>query len=423
MFRQGLSLDQAPPISVPFRFFITAPLFGILLGLCFFFFPIDLIINRYSSIAIGGIHLFTLGILSMIIFGAMQQMMPVLAGAVITRPVLFANVVHTTLTLGTLFFSASFIFEIKFLLHIGLILLTIAFVVFFGVVAYLIFKVRFLTSTVNAMKLFAFAGIVTSFLGIYLTYSHIVGDIGSLHYNFVYLHILFGFFGFATILIMGVSFQVIPMFYVALDFPKFVQNKIPLLIVVLLITFGIFLFFNLDTYVLKFLLTLLLAIFCFHGLNSLNKRRRPVFDVTLWYWKLSLSFLFLSMLNWFFVPQDSYFLIAIMFGLGFLYSLLQGMIYKIIPFLAWFHLNSKGHMIIPTVREMIHEDMIKLHFFIYIASLLFFLISPFLSNFFIFIAAMLFIISNILFLMNCIAGVFRYAKIAKTNPMDAFTKS
>jgi hypothetical protein len=422
MFNQGLSLDQAPPISVPFRFFITAPLFGIALGLLFFFFPTDLLINRYSSVAIGGIHLFTLGILSMIIFGAMQQMMPVLAGAIIKKPVLFANVVHTSLTLGTLFFSASFIFEIKALLHVGASLLAIAFLTFFAVLAYLIFKVKFLTSTVNAMKLFTLAGIITSVLGLYLAYSHISNDIGSLHYNFVYLHILFGLFGFATILIMGVSFQVIPMFYVALDFPKFIQNKIPLFVLTVLIVFGMFLFLQLDTYVLKVLFSVFFVLFCVHGLNSLNKRRRPVFDVTLWYWKLSLTFLLLSMLNWLFVPQDSYFLLAIMFGLGFLYSLLQGMIYKIIPFLTWFHLNSKGHMIIPTMREMINEDMIKLHFFIYTASVFFFMISPFLSNFFVIIAALLFIISNILFLMNCVMAANKYAQIAKTNPLDAFTQ-
>lgn len=422
MFNQGLSLDQAPPLSVPFRFFITAPLFGILLGLVFFFFPTDLIINRYSSVAIGVIHLFTLGILSMIIFGAMQQMMPVLAGAVIKKPLLFANVVHTSLTLGTLFFSASFIFEIKAFLHIGATFLAIAFFTFFAVSIFLLFKVKFLTSTVNAMKLFTVAGITTSILGIYLAYSHISNDIGSLHYNFVYLHILFGLFGFATILVMGVSFQVIPMFYVALDFPKFIQNKIPLFVIALLISFAMFLFLGLDTYILKLLFGTFFLLFCIHGLNSLNKRRRPVFDVTLWYWKLSLSFLLISMLNWLFVPQDSYFLLAIMFGLGFLYSLLQGMIYKIIPFLAWFHLSSKGHMMIPTMREMIDEDMIKLHFFIYVASVFFFLISPFLSNFFVVIAALLFIISNVLFLINCVTGARKYALIAKTNPMDAFTQ-
>jgi hypothetical protein len=421
MFNQGLSLDQAPPISVPFRFFITAPIFGMALGLLFLFFPIDLIVNRYSHVAIGGIHLFTLGILSMIIFGAMQQMMPVLAGAVIKKPQLFAAIVHTSLTLGTILFSASFIFEIKSLLHIGTTLLAVAFLSFFIICARLLFKVQFLTSTINAMRLFVIAGFITVILGIFLAYSHIQSDISLWHYEFLTLHVLFGLFGFAVLLIMGVSFQVIPMFYVTLDFPKFIQNKIPIFVLGLLISFALFTLLKLDTFILKLLFTLFFVLFCIHGLNSLNKRKRPVFDVTLWYWKLSLLFFMLSMLNWMFVPQDSYFLLAVMFGLGFLFSLLQGMVYKIIPFLAWFHLSSKGHMMIPTMKEMIHEDMIKVHFFIYMSSLFFFLIGAVLTPLFIAIGALLFIVSNFFFLINCITGSMKYAKIAKTNPMDAFT--
>ena len=110
MFNQGLSLDQAPPISVPFRFFLTAPIFAMLIGVMFLIYPAELITNRFSSETIAMVHMFTLGVLSMIIFGAMQQMMPVLAGAPIKRAKLFATVVHTFLTLGTIFFVLKFLY-------------------------------------------------------------------------------------------------------------------------------------------------------------------------------------------------------------------------------------------------------------------------------------------------------------------------
>lgn len=420
MFSQGLSLDQAPPISIPFRFFVTAPIFGVLLGLVFLFFPLELLTNRYSNIAIGAVHLFTLGILAQIIFGAMQQMMPVLAGAVVKMPKLFANIVHASLTLGTLLFSASFIFEIKKLLLPGTIFLAIAFLLFFIVAIYLLFKVKFLTSTVKAMRLFVIAGILTAIVGLFLSFSHILNNIISLHYEFVNIHITLGILGFAVILIMGVSFQVIPMFYVALDFPKIVQEKMPIVLSVLIIIFVGFLLFGLDLYLLKLGIAITLIIFSYYAINSLNNRRRPVFDVTLWYWKLSLSMFIISMLNWVFVPQDNMFTLAIIFAFGFLYSLLQGMVYKIIPFLAWFHLSSSGHMVIPTMREMIGEDLIKIHFFIYISSLFFFIIAVELSYVFIYVGALLFIVSNILFLINCIIATKKYNDIAKTNPMDAF---
>jgi len=422
MFNQGLSLDQAPPASIPFRFFLTAPLFGILLGVVFFFYPLELIIDQYSPVAIAVVHLFTLGMLAMIIFGAMQQMMPVLAGAVIKKPILFGNIVYLSLTLGTLSFSTSFLFSNKILMIIGAGLLSLSFLVFFLSAIYLLFQVKFLTSTVSAMKIFSVCGIITAVLGLYLATSYIKDDIGPQHLNFVNTHATFGLFGFGVILIMGVAFQVIPMFYVALDFPKFIQTKIPLIILIIIVLIALFLFLQIDIYVLKVILSSMFILFSVYGLNSLNNRRRPVFDVTLWFWKVSLYMFIISMLNWLFIPQDNMFTLAILFGLGFLYSLLQGMMYKIIPFLSWFHLSSQGHMVIPTMREMISEDMIKLQFFIFISSVFFFVIAGFLSNIFLYLGALMFIVSNMLLIFNCANAVRKYKRLSKSNPMDAFIK-
>ena len=129
------------------------------------------------------------------------------------------------------------------------------------------------------------------------------------------------------------------------------------------------------------------------------------------------------MLNWLFVPQDSSYFLTILFAFGFLFSLLQGMVYKIIPFLCWFHLSSKGYFDIPTIKEIIHEDLIKIHFYIYMASYVFFLLYGFFSQIFITIAAILFILSNILFFINCVLGMKKYASISKKDPLQTFVKS
>lgn len=417
MFNQGLSLDQAPPINIPFRFFLSAPFFGVLMSFIFFFVPFNELSNQYSHSSIGLIHLFTLGILSMIIFGAMQQMMPVLAGAIIKKPRLFANIVHSSLVLGTLFLSFSFILEMKFLLHIAVLFLSIAFLTFFILSINLLFNVKYLTSTVKAMRLFSIAGIITLCFGLYLAISHISLNFDENYYIFVFLHILFASFGFALLIIMGVSFQVIPMFYVALDFPKFIQNKTPLILFILLFISAIFFYFDMNFLILKVAFVVLIASFSFYGLKSLNNRRRPVFDATLWYWKLSLSSLIIAMIIWLFNLFESNYLLAIVFAFGFLYSLLQGMVYKIIPFLSWFHLSSKGYFKLPTIREFIDERYIKIHFFVHLISIIFFILSYFENNF-IYMASILFLISNILFLINCLNAVKKYTAIAKTDPMD-----
>ena len=417
MFNQGLSLDQAPPVSVPFRFFLTAPIFGILLGVLFLFSSFDDIANTYTPLSIAAIHLFTLGVLSMIIFGALQQMMPVLAGVIIKKPLLFANVVHTSLVLGTLGLCSYFIFNKSFLLYIAIIFLSISFLTFFIVSIKALFKVEFLTATVKVMRLFSISGLIVFLLGLYLLSSHLSGNFIDNYYVLVSLHILFAVFGFATLLIMGVSFQVIPMFYVTNSFPKFIENKIPLFVFVLLILSAIFLFFNINFLVLKILFSLIFIMFASYGLKALNNRRRPVFDITLWYWKFSLSQLILAMLLWTFDVFESSFILTVVFALGFLYSLLQGMVYKIIPFLAWFHLSSKGYFSLPTIREFIDEKKIKYHFYVHCASILFFVFSAFFNSLII-IASILFIISNIFFFLNCLNGVKKYMEIAKTDPMD-----
>ena len=417
MFNQGLSLQQAPPAWVPFRFFISAPIFGILISLIFFIFPFVEVSNQYSPKAIGTVHLFTLGILTMIIFGAMQQMMPVLAGAIIKKPRLFANIVHPSLVLGTLFMSFSFILDIRFFLHIGVLFLSISFLTFFALAIKLLFKVEFLTSTVKAMRLFSIAGILTFFIGLFLAISHISMNFDFFYYSFVNMHILFGLFGFALLIIMGVSFQVIPMFYIALDFPKYIQNKVPLILFFFIILASLFLYFEADFLILKIIFICLITLFAYFGLKSLNNRRRPVFDVTLWYWKFSLSMLVLSQIIWLFDVFSTNYILAIIFVFGFLYSLLQGMVYKIIPFLAWFHLNSKGYFKLPTIREFIDEKYIKINFFIHALSIIFFVLAYFENNL-IYVASLLFFISNCVFLINCIVAIKKYSNILKTDPMD-----
>lgn len=417
---QGLSTDQAPPISVPFRFFIMAPIFGMIISWMMFIYPPEEIFNRYSPVAIGLVHLFTLGILAQMIMGALQQMLPVLAGAVIKKPMLFANTVHTTLTLGTLSLSAGFILSSKTYLIIGSALLSIAFAVFFFMVIKLLFQVKYLTSTVNAMKIFSFAGLITILLGLYLAGQHISGNINAYHYLFVDTHIAFGMFGFAVILIMGVSFQVIPMFYVAKDFPKFVQNKFPRVLFGMLGLYAVFSLLGLDTYMIKGIFAVLMIIFAVYGLKSLNNRRRNVFDVTLWYWKFSLSMLVIAMIIYLFGSTDNDALLAIVFGLGFLFSLLQGMVYKIIPFLAWFHLSSKGHFNIPTLRDFIKEYEIKLQFFMYVSSVFVFILSTFINFAFIYIAAGLFFISNLMLFINFIVAIKKFYTINQIDPMAAY---
>jgi len=85
----------------------------------------------------------------------------------------------------------------------------------------------------------------------------------------------------------------------------------------------------------------------------LSARRRPISDVTVWYWSVASISLTLGAFLWIF---DEYFkneyvvMVGIILGGGFILSILIGMLYKIIPFLVWFDLNGMGYMTIPTMN-------------------------------------------------------------------------
>ena len=158
---------------------------------------------------------------------------------------------------------------------------------------------------------------------------------------------------------------------------------------------------------------------------KLGKRRRPISDVTVWYWRSASIFLTLGAFLWIF---DEYFkheyvvMVAILLGGGFILSIMMGMLYKIVPFLVWFHLNAMGYMTIPTMNEMINKTLGKIQFILFMASLVGFIFAfyiPLLLK----ISALSFIVSMMILQYNVIAPVLIYGKIKKTKPdfdMSAF---
>ena len=75
-----LSVESAPPIQIPFRFFLTAPLFGVLFALLLSWSGADLVESRWSPQLIGALHLLNIGVLMMMVSGVLFQMLPVVGG-------------------------------------------------------------------------------------------------------------------------------------------------------------------------------------------------------------------------------------------------------------------------------------------------------------------------------------------------------
>ena len=67
------SYDQSPPIGAPFRFFLSAPLFGILAGMLILWSGDEVFVSRWTSAALAVTHLITVGFMLQVMLGALLQ--------------------------------------------------------------------------------------------------------------------------------------------------------------------------------------------------------------------------------------------------------------------------------------------------------------------------------------------------------------
>lgn len=421
MIGSGLSLDQAPPFESTGRFFLSVPLFIIMAGLVLIF--NDLLLIRTDPSVVALIHLFSLGVFTMVMFGAIGQMLPVLAGVNIPNALSIARISHLFLVLGTLFFVYGFLNTLTpMLAMIASFFLLGAFVFLLGTALYALKQTQKFSSTVKAIAISMLSGLITSFLGIWLLIDY-AGKYSNMHEVVLAIHMVWGIFGFAGILIIGVAFKIIPMFYVAPGFKKFCKNW-----VVPLILLGVFLWtlFSIFLPSLAWIGLVIVATFFFAFsvtvIKKLNQRRRPISDVTVWYWRFAGANLFVGMIVWIvneFIGLNLDVYLSVFIGGGFILSILTGMLYKIVPFLVWFHLNAKGHFEIPTMREMIHVKIAKAQFGFHILSLILIIEASYLP-YMIKFAGMALIISGVLMMINLLKAVKIYMDFKDINLISTF---
>lgn len=380
MFSQkGLSLDQAPPISVVFRFFLQGASFGILGGVLLALYQNE-IFDPASKGALVLTHVFTLGIMLSVMLAALFQMLPVIAGVKLTSPAKKANWVQYPLIAGILSLLLAFHFgKIAWLYLLASLLLggSLLFISFEMIKKLL--QVPNHTSSSKGITAALFSLAILVIAALYLT-ATLGGYSEGIHYvQIKTAHYSFGLFGWIAVLIISISFQVIEMFYVTPPYPNFASRYLSNGILFLLTAASILSFFLPDIWMIcHLILALLLSIYAIITLKRLSKRKRPVSDATIWFWRLGLGSLIISMLCFalgLFVQTAWIHALAYLFFGAFALSIVFAMFYKIIPFLTWFHLSSQGYFTAPMMHEVIHPKTAKKHFWIHCSMMTAFIMS------------------------------------------------
>jgi len=355
--QRTLSFEQGPPIAAPFRYFLSAPLLAAIAGLVAAFAGPDLLATRWSPALLAFTHLLTLGFAAMVMVGSLLQILPVVAGIAPPRAGWLAAGVHALLLAGTLLLAAGFVLGQAWPFRLAVPLLGMAFAWLAAAVLRATWGVADRGAMLPAVRLAVAALLVTAGLGVALG-----GAFGwQLALPMVALtdlHAAWGLAGWIGLLVVAVAFQVVPMFLVTPVYPASVTARLPRAVFALLFLLSLDAAWRIaggslpewPASLVSALLAAALGLFALTTLLLLRRSKRAAVDATRLFWLVSMWSLLACAALWWLrlaLPADSAvaerlgMLVGALFLLGFAWSVINGMLYKIVPFLVWYHLQAQ----------------------------------------------------------------------------------
>ncbi|MEH6649754.1 MAG: hypothetical protein V7707_06980 [Motiliproteus sp.] len=389
----GLSFDNIPALKIPLGFFLTAPLFGILAGLLLLVYP-EALMSRWHPAMLAIVHLLTLGFAGHVMLGALCQVLPVISAESSPLSIQQALTVRVGLGVGVLALSLFFITHTPLLAALAGVCLVLALVLFGYQLLKVLLRIRPAGNSITTIRFAALALLFTAVSGAMLLGLRAWPEHALLPWFTTDQHAIWGAMGWAVLLVIGVSFQVIPMFHVAPDFPAKIQKWLaPTLFISLLLSQT---FLHGDTAVVATLiLKITIVLYCVLALRTIGQRKRKLTDYTVRFWRLGLGCIAASLLLALsdpylprLLPQSaiqlptSDIILAILFGFGGLISIIIGMLQKIVPFLIYLHLQrsclSKPEKIltIPNMRQLLPTHRSRRQWQLHLTSLCGLLVVP-----------------------------------------------
>ncbi|MBF0157996.1 MAG: hypothetical protein HQL58_00575 [Magnetococcales bacterium] len=302
----------------------------------------------------------------MTMFGAMYQMIPVLAG--LPMPALFlAPWVHGSLAVGVIsLFLAIGVGWHRWLMLLASAGLGLALGLFLLQTGYALWRSPVRHPTIAAKRIALASLAVTLALGALFLGEYAHGFFDLDRATMVGIHLVVALLGWVTTLILGVSLQVLPMFYVMPAYPVAVAHRALLGWTTSLLLLPLALWWAGPEQPLWLWCAALPGVI---GLSLYGRtlqtvweqRKRKINDVSIRFWRAGLFYAGTALLLlacWPLWPDDvvSRFLFGVLFTLGFVTSVILAMLYKIVPFLVWFHRFSRLVGLVESVPMM--DDLV-----------------------------------------------------------------
>ncbi len=384
-----LSLDTIPPLLTPLRFFLTAPLFGVLAALLLLFNGEDFWLNRWNNTNLALTHLLTIGFMLMVMMGALYQFIPVMNGQLVPGSKKLAPVIHVLMILGVLTMVSGFLFTYSVFFQVALAALGSAIGLFALSLLPLLVSRLGNQLIVYLLRLLFAVLLITLGLGLFLLLGHAELELNLSYRGYTNLHALWGMLGWVVLIIIAVSSQVIPMFYVISEFStRYLKvQSLAIMLTLLLISFYDIAFntgpatddkLSVIYYTLAILLSAELLAFVFYTLHKIEQRKRKLADVTINFYRLALCSLLAVIVLWWvsvFLPlaQLTY-ILAILLIYGLAISVINGMLHKITSFLIFLHLQKlsvkrpDAMTLVPNMKQVISTPNSQIQFMLHLIS-------------------------------------------------------
>lgn len=382
MEASSIASAYSPPFKIVAKYFITAiASFVILNFLLMISYPI-IGGHHFQPRILAITHVATLGWISMIIFGALFQLIPVVLEVKLFSEK-FAEIQFWIYLLGVIGLVYGFWFFETGNHFIGsAILLNLAMFIFaFNIVATLT-KVKkwnltglYLAAAIFHLVVTAIAGLL---LAINLAHPYIKLD----HLQYLNLHVHIAFIGWVSMVVMGVTYKLIPMFTLSHGFSLTNGKWAFWLINIGLLGISTVMHYKDTTiffYIFSGMITVGIIFFLLQVHIIFKKRIRKKFDTGIQFsFTAYLMLGITTVLGTFmaFGNTGSIINLTLVYGylivFGYLSMLIVGQMYKIVPFLVWYHKYSSkvGLEKVPLLKDMFNEKYAEYGFYIMLTAVI-----------------------------------------------------
>jgi hypothetical protein len=320
-----------------------------------------------DSNTLSWVHIFLLGFVMMVIFGAMAQLVPVVLEVGHFAVDLY-YVIYPLLVLGTVLMGYGFLYSPALLPYGGIVVL-ISLLIFVLETFLTIKKVKKLNMVMTSVLLantFLFFGLIFGIL-MALGYAGTI-DIDILNLLKAHIYLVLG--GYVGVTIMGMSLILLPMFWLSHSFSwKPVKTALWLISIAVL---SVMISAIIENKILEYsgyILTLIALGLYFYQIYVIYKTRvrldNDIYLHSLLFSYGSLVVALLMAVVYLITPSTNLLLtIGWILFLGYITFIINGHLYKIVPFLVWYERFSPliGKKKVPMLADMVPVQSAKFQF-------------------------------------------------------------